>query len=98
MLARVLLVLPAGLLLLTPFALLAVALVQQPDLLSILADRPQLTAKLALGLVVSVLFCTLPFSSLLDDGRSTRTHRPPLRASAPRTAAPEAREALHAAA
>ncbi len=59
-----LLVLPAALLLLTPFALLATAAAAQPDVLSVLVHEPRVAVQLTVGLVISVLFCTLPFSRI----------------------------------
>lgn len=56
-----LLVLPAAVLLLAPFGVVAMAAAAQPGLLKVLADKPLVAFELVLGLVVSLLFCTLPF-------------------------------------
>lgn len=63
-LSTTLLVLPAAALLLTPFALLGQAAVAQPGILMILADKPVAAVQIALGLLLAVLFCTLPFCRL----------------------------------
>ena len=60
-LLTVLLVMPAAVLLLTPFGLVAAAAAAQPDLLLVLADKPLVALQLTLGLALSLLFCTLPF-------------------------------------
>ena len=55
------LVVPAALLLLTPFAMLGLAAVEQPEVLATLSDRPGLAAQLGLALIISLMFCALPF-------------------------------------
>jgi hypothetical protein len=57
-----LLVLPAALVLLSPFGLVAVAAAAQPEMLNVLADKPLAAAQLTGGLLISLLFCLLPFS------------------------------------
>lgn len=57
----ILLVIPAAVLLLTPFGIVAAAAAAEPDVLLILADKPMVGVQLALGLMTSLLFCTLPF-------------------------------------
>ncbi|MCL4768223.1 MAG: hypothetical protein KJZ80_18540 [Hyphomicrobiaceae bacterium] len=59
-----LLVLPAAGLLLTPFVLLATEAAGKPGTLMILVDKPAAAVQLALGLLLAVLFCTLPFCRL----------------------------------
>lgn len=60
-LLTVLLVLPAAALLLTPFGLVVAAAAEHPDMLQVLVDRPLMAVQLIAGLVVSLLFCALPF-------------------------------------
>lgn len=60
-LLTILLVLPAAVLLLTPFGLVAAAAAEHPDLLRVLTEKPFVACQLALGLAISLLFCTLPF-------------------------------------
>lgn len=68
----VLLVLPAAVLLLTPFGLVAVAAAAQPDMLLILVERPLAAAQLTAGLVISLMFCLLPFSRIGSGPNPTR--------------------------
>ncbi len=64
-LLTVLLVLPAAVLLLTPFGLVAAAAAEQPDMLMLLVEKPLVAVQLAAGFAVSLLFCALPFSPLV---------------------------------
>ena len=61
LLMTVLLVAPAVAILLAPFAVLAAAAIEQPAVLSALTEAPLTAAQLGLGLIISVLFCGLPF-------------------------------------
>ena len=56
-----LLVLPAAALLLTPFGMVAAAAAEQPDMLRVLLEKPLVAMQLTAGLIVSLLFCGLPF-------------------------------------
>lgn len=56
-----LLVLPVAALLLTPFGLIAAAAAERPEILLVLADKPLAAAQLLAGLIISLLFCALPF-------------------------------------
>ena len=57
-----LLVLPAAAVLLSPFGMVAVGAAAQPEMLNVLADKPLAAAQLTGGLLISLLFCLLPFS------------------------------------
>ena len=61
LLMTVLLVAPAVAILLAPFAVLAAAAIEQPAVLSALTEAPLTAVQLGLGLIISVLFCGLPF-------------------------------------
>ena len=67
-----LLVLPAALLLLTPFGLLAYAAAAQPDMLPdiliVLAEKPLVALQLIVGLMASITICALPFGRFGHDG------------------------------
>lgn len=71
-LLTILLVLPAAVLLLTPFGLLAYAAAVQPDMLPdmliVLAEKPLVALQLALGLMTSVIICALPFRRFGHNG------------------------------
>ena len=68
-----LLVLPAAALLLTPFGLVAAAAAERPEILLVLADKPLAAAQLVAGLIISLLFCALPFHRA---GATTERHSP----------------------
>ena len=81
-----LLVLPAAGMLLTPFGLLAAAAMARPDILMVLADKPLVALKLVLGLMVSMLFCLLPFGLYMArsaDRQAKRQSEEPANAPAP---------------
>jgi hypothetical protein len=61
LLMTVLLVAPAVAILLAPFAALTAAAFEQPAILTALIEAPLTAAQLGLGLMISVLFCVLPF-------------------------------------
>jgi hypothetical protein len=61
LLMTVLLVAPAVAILLAPFAALTAAAFEQPAILTALIGAPLTAAQLGLGLMISVLFCVLPF-------------------------------------
>ncbi len=74
----VLLVLPAAVLLLGPFAMLAHAAAGQPEVLDMLLTRPMTTALLAGGLLISLMLCGMPFVL-----RTRRTQPSAARSEAP---------------
>ena len=98
-LLTILLVLPAAALLLTPFGLVALAAAADPRMLMVLAEKPLVAVQLSLGLIVSVLFCALPFSKFgasparKDAGQ---TSEEPVVLTPPRMDAEPARQALAA--
>jgi hypothetical protein len=67
-LATTLLVVPAAIMMLAPFGLLGHAAIAQPEILSHLADNPLSALQLGVGLMISLLFCVLPFSSQVAHG------------------------------
>lgn len=83
-----LLVLPAVAGLLAPFGVLAAAAIEQPTILATLSDMPGTAVQLGLGLIISLLFCVLPFYL-----RTTNVVRQPTAAhvaTLPQTAEPVA--------
>jgi hypothetical protein len=99
-LATSLLVLPAAALLLTPFGIVAAAAAEQPDMLKVLVEKPLVAVQLAAALVMSLLFCGLPFVRLatppvqvrcVTDGPQTAPIGYPTGRSSPRDPTPDCR-------
>ena len=66
--ATALLVMPAAIMMVAPFALLGHAAANEPAIVAYLTGNPLSAAQLGNGLMMSVLFCVLPFSRKVAHG------------------------------
>ena len=63
-----LLVLPAAIMMVAPFGLLGHAAATEPAVIAYLTGNPLSAAQLGVGLMISLLFCVLPFSRKVAHG------------------------------